>query len=336
MARGEGDAPAHEREPYFFVLARRAVADPTLARLDELLEEFRGTGHYFAGYARDQEGVSQHLERPYAAVEVLRKELTYTDGQGDAEVSMAATRRTAPVSLILVALAGGLSEACTNSTGRDGDGSVAVLSFTTSVTVAPSHPGTTDPRFALELRAYYDRTGGTRVAIGNQRVALASAVSPSQQVSLPMDLTPCLRDQQRTPAGAGCPVRLLLVLWLENNDVKLDYQVLGPFTLTPGEAKTLPAAVPVAEIVGLDVVPPAPTVVIGGSVTLTARFFTVAGDTVSRPVQWSTDNPGIAKVDALGVVTGVSVGRASITAHWGEGQASFSEHVVVTGPPTSP
>ena len=76
MATGEGDAPlVHEREPYFFDLARRAVADPTLARLDELLQEFRGTGHYFAGYARDQEGVSRHLERLYAALELLRKVL---------------------------------------------------------------------------------------------------------------------------------------------------------------------------------------------------------------------------------------------------------------------
>jgi hypothetical protein len=246
---------------------------------------------------------------------------------------MAATWRTAPVPLILVALAGSLSGACTSSTGHDSDGNVAVLRFTTSVNVAPSHVGTLDPRVALELRAHYDQTGGTRVAIGNQRVTLASAESQSQQVSLPVDLTPCLRDQQRIPAGAGCAVRLVLVLWLENNGVKLDYQVLGPFTLMPGKIEILPV-VPLAQIVGFDVVPAAPTVGIGGSVALSARFFTVAGDTVSRPVQWATEHPGIAQVDTLGVVTGVSVGRASIVAHWGEGQASFGETVVVMGPPT--
>ncbi len=88
MARAEGDAPVHEREPYFFLLARRAVADPTLARLDELLEEFRGTGHYVAGYARDQEGVSQHLERLYAAVEVLRKEFTNSSSAKTADAAL--------------------------------------------------------------------------------------------------------------------------------------------------------------------------------------------------------------------------------------------------------
>jgi len=234
---------------------------------------------------------------------------------------------------VVLMLAAGFVHGCA-LTGPDGDADATELSFSTSITVAPSHVGTIDPRYDLELRAYYERAGGTRVPIANQRMTLSSVTSQTQAVSLPLSIGSCLADDQRTPAGPACPVRIVLLLWLVNNGVKLDYQLLGPFTLAPGEGETLPEPIAVAEIVYLDVVPSAPTVAIGGTVALTARFFTVARDVVVRPVEWRTEGPGVATVDATGVVTGLAAGRANIMAHWGEGQSSNGALVTVTAPPT--
>ena len=239
--------------------------------------------------------------------------------------------RTSRISRVLLALAGSLGQGCTTSTHPDGNGNTTVLNFTTAINVAMSYVGTIDPRFELELRAYYERPGSAPVAIGNQTITLASTGSQTEQVSLPMDLTSCSFDKRST-----CPVRIVLVLWLVNNGVALDYQWLGPFTLSPGKITTLPEEVAVAEIVGFDVVPPAPTVSVGGTVPLTALFFTIAADTVARPVQWRSETPQIATVDTVGVVTGIAAGRSTIVAHWGEGQASFGVYVQVTAPPSSP
>ena len=234
-------------------------------------------------------------------------------------------RRT-PRALFVVVLS--LTPGCASFTGPD-TANVTQLSFSTSIAVAPSHVGTIDPRYQLEARAFYERTGGSRVEIDNERITLSSATSQAQPVSLALDIGSCIVDEQRTPAGPGCPVRITLVLWLLNNGVKLDYQHLGPFALISGERKVLADTVAIAEIVFLDVSPSSPSVFVGGTVALDARFFTVAGDTVRRPVEWRTESPSIASVDAAGVVTGISTGRATIVAHWGEGQASAGQYVTV-------
>ena len=232
-----------------------------------------------------------------------------------------------------LALATGFAHGCA-LTGPDGRIEATELSFSTSITVAPSRVGTTDRLLDLELRAYYEREGDTQVPIANQRITLMSATSQSQPVSLPLDIGSCLADDQRSPAGPGCPVRIVLVLWLVANGVTLDYQRLGPFPLAPGEGRALADPIAVTEIVSLDVVPSAPTITVGGTVTLAARFFTFAGDVVVRPVEWRAQSPAVASVNSAGVATGLAAGRTNITAHWGEGQSSYDARVTVTAPPT--
>jgi hypothetical protein len=244
------------------------------------------------------------------------------------ERGMTIRRPSGATTLLLLALAGGSGIGCGSST-HPAAGATTVLNFTTLIAVSMIHPGTPLPRFDLELRASYEPTGGPPVAIGNQTITLATVASQTQGVSLPIDLTPCLLDNRGRSTPATCPVHIVLLLWLVNNGVKLDYQMLGPIPLSPGAITTLPGPVTVAQVVGLDVVPPAPTVASGDTVSLDARFFTISGDTVTRPVVWGTDRPSIARVDTAGVITGVAPGQATITAYWGEGQASFSVSVEV-------
>ena len=227
-----------------------------------------------------------------------------------------------------------LALGCAALTGPDTAG-IARLSFAASIAVAPSQVGTIDPRYVLELRSFYERTGGSRVEIGNERITLSSATTQTQPVSLTLDVASCLLDERRTPAGPGCPVRIALLLRLVGTGITLDYQFLGPFALVSGERKALADKVAVAQIVFLDVWPSSPTIVVGGTVALHARFFTVVGDTVRRPVEWRTETPSIASVDAAGIVTGLAPGRATIVAHWGEGQSAAGQYVTVNASSTS-
>lgn len=233
-------------------------------------------------------------------------------------------RRTRAALSLLLAIASGASQGCGST---EPDPAATVLNFTTAVSFALVHVGTLDPRYDLELRAYYEPTRGAPIAIGTQLIHLAAVDSQSQPVSLSMDLTPCRSDR---PAASTCPVHVVLLLWLVNNGVKLDYQVLGPYDLSAGGITTLPGEVPVAEVVSMDVLPMAPTLAVGDTVALATRFFTFAGDTVARPVTWGSDKPTIASVDTAGVVIGRAAGQAIITAYWGEGQSSFGTGVQVT------
>jgi hypothetical protein len=68
---------------------------------------------------------------------------------------------------------------------------------------------------------------------------------------------------------------------------------------------------------------------VGGTVQLTATTRIFTGDPRSGvPLTWSSDNPGVAKVDAGGVVTGVEPGRAAITATIGSATATTKVNVV--------
>ena len=62
------------------------------------------------------------------------------------------------------------------------------------------------------------------------------------------------------------------------------------------------------------VVAPIASVVAGGSAQLRAQTFTATGIPRSDPqLTWTSDAPAIARVDAAGVVSGLAVGRATIT-----------------------
>ena len=86
-----------------------------------------------------------------------------------------------------------------------------------------------------------------------------------------------------------------------------------------GFAFTLFVSVPVPNELGAVVVSPSSThVAPGNTFPLDAVVRTGAGGVLQDPVTWSTSDPAVATVDANGVVTGVGIGTATITATAGQ------------------
>ena len=82
---------------------------------------------------------------------------------------------------------------------------------------------------------------------------------------------------------------------------------------------------PCTTVTSITVAPASSTVRVGSGVTLTA---TVSGTmTDGIPVTWSSSNPEIATVNALGVVTGVALGEVTITATAGGQSATATVKV---------
>jgi uncharacterized protein YjdB len=93
----------------------------------------------------------------------------------------------------------------------------------------------------------------------------------------------------------------------------------GPVTITAtseGQSGSASVTVTPPAVDNVTVLPGAPSVPVGGTVTLTATLRDVNDNILTgRVITWSSDNPGIATVSASGVVTGVSAaGSATITA----------------------
>ena len=68
-------------------------------------------------------------------------------------------------------------------------------------------------------------------------------------------------------------------------------------------------------VAAVAITPTAPTVAVGMTQAMTASAFDARGTTITgRPVSWTTGDPSVAAISAMGVVTGVAVGTTTITA----------------------
>src|SRR5437867_8952085 len=96
-----------------------------------------------------------------------------------------------------------------------------------------------------------------------------------------------------------------------------------------GTAAVTMASVPVASVT---IGPTAPNMYVGGAVQLTAIPKDAAGNAlVGRAISWTSSNAAIATVSASGLVTGVAVGAATITAT-SEGQSGTAAVTVSSVP----
>jgi uncharacterized protein YjdB len=93
-------------------------------------------------------------------------------------------------------------------------------------------------------------------------------------------------------------------------------------------------AVTAVDIASIEIRPGAPTIPIGETMRLTARLIDGEGNELAgRTVSWSSTNGSIASVDGSGVVTGHTLGSATITAS-AEGRTGQTD-VTVTRRPVS-
>jgi WD40 repeat protein len=88
---------------------------------------------------------------------------------------------------------------------------------------------------------------------------------------------------------------------------------------------------PVTPVVSVDVTPASASVLVGGTVQLTATAQDAEGEPLSgRTFTWATDAPAVATVSAAGLVTGMGEGAATITAT-SEGKSGSASVTVTSG-----
>ncbi len=213
------------------------------------------------------------------------------------------------------------------SPGKKGSAGPATIAFTASV---PRKVATATDVVSLNVVASYLRQDGSSVRIGSQVLTLTS--ESSQAVPIPVDVGTCLSDPARDVSASGnstsasCAVVLNLSLLVNGSIV--DEQVVGPLRLAPGLTTTVTQPVTLIDLASVevlqggsavvqatDVVP----VILGATTTLTSRVLDTRGQLVTdRSVVWSSDEPTVATVNgATGVITGVSLGTARISARIG-------------------
>ena len=103
-------------------------------------------------------------------------------------------------------------------------------------------------------------------------------------------------------------------------------------------AFTVYVAAPVRSEAGfVEMIPLAPSLVVGGTVGMGAIVRGVTGNELTgQPVAWASSNPSVATVDSAGVVTGVAVGTATITATSGGRTGSVTVNVAASASTSLP
>ena len=103
-----------------------------------------------------------------------------------------------------------------------------------------------------------------------------------------------------------------------------------------GKSGSVTVTVTVAPVDHVEVQPPDPTVQVGLTITLSATPRDALGNALGdRPVEWASVTPGVATVDAAGIVTGVAVGTTTITATV-EGKVGSTTATFIPAEPVAP
>lgn len=182
------------------------------------------------------------------------------------------------------------------------------------------------------IEASYRRSNQTSVIIA------AATFTPSPgATSLPVsiDLSACLNDTQRlqdddlqTDSGS-CLMNFALTLLTDGQVV--DRQSIGPVELRPGTNVTVSDQVTLIDVTEVRISPTGSVQLgLGSSVTMSATLVSATGGTLGgRAVEWTSDAPGVARVDrSTGVVTTTGVGRARVSATYGSRTGGTDVNVI--------
>ena len=194
--------------------------------------------------------------------------------------------------------------------------------------------GSTTVTAASEGRSASSSVTVTTVPVASVTVTPASG---SLYVGQTVQLTATPKD------SAGNPLTGRVIAWSSDNTTVATVSTSGLVTGKGAGSATITAAtggksgtstitaaiVPVASVV---VSPASASVATGNTVQLTATPKDSAGNTVSgRSITWSSSATSVASVSSSGLVTGVTIGSATITA--ATGGKSGSSAITVTAPP---
>ena len=194
--------------------------------------------------------------------------------------------------------------------------------------------GSTTVTAASEGRSASSSVTVTTVPVASVTVTPASG---SLYVGQTVQLTATPKD------SAGNPLTGRVIAWSSDNTTVATVSTsglvtgkgAGPATITAatggksGTSTITAAIVPVASVV---VSPASASVATGNTVQLTATPKDSVGNTLTgRTITWSSSATSVASVSSSGLVTGVTIGSATITA--ATGGKSGSSAITVTAPP---
>ena len=188
-------------------------------------------------------------------------------------------------------------------------------------------------------------TSGT--ASANTTVTVLGAIAQVVVTPSPADvvinqnvqLTATLRD------AAGAVIAPRNIVWTSSSDAAASVtqdgvvtgKVVGAVTITAtaeGKIGTTTVNVRPVPVSTVTVAPNPLNLVLGQSGTLTATTRDAGGNSLGRPVTWTSDNESVATVSTTGSVTSKSVGTATITAT-SEGKTGSASVVVKNAPVAS-
>ena len=161
-----------------------------------------------------------------------------------------------------------------------------------------------------------------RISVGGRRAAslIISPQSPSVSVGKQSQLSAKVLDQM------GLEMTGQSVSWSSANTSVAQVSSGGLVTAISAGSATISAtssglstsvslSVVSSPVASVQVSPMSASVVVGGSVTLSASAFDAEGNPLSgRAVTWSSQNPTVATVNSAGVVSAVGSGSTSVTA----------------------
>ncbi|MDX2192831.1 MAG: Ig-like domain-containing protein [Gemmatimonadales bacterium] len=179
----------------------------------------------------------------------------------------------------------------------------------------------------VRLVAFYRRADDSRV--DGSTVVLPLQEVATQQVRFPVDLSGCLSDPDRRPAGPDCP--LFIEIELRRGETVVDRQFVGPLALRPGQVFTSTPP-PLFEVTSVTVTPPGAELLVAQTVQLAAALRDAQQRPIERQVLWTSTNPAVATVSQAGLVTAVAAGTAQIRAV--AGVATGTATVTVANPPS--
>ncbi|MEZ4587304.1 MAG: Ig-like domain-containing protein [Gemmatimonadales bacterium] len=160
----------------------------------------------------------------------------------------------------------------------------------------------------LEVRPYYQRDDRSLSLLESLTTPIAG--TGTQQVTLEIDLSGCLADQDRESGFDGCPLRLALLLRSAQGDV-VDSAGAGPLDLRPGGSVSTPA-ITLRAIGSVSAAASRDTIGPGEATPAQAVVRDRQGGTLEKAVLWRSDQPSIATVSPGGLVVGVAAGMATI------------------------
>lgn len=187
---------------------------------------------------------------------------------------------------------------------------------------------------AVTITATSDQKSGTAALTVDVRVAAVNVAIANAQLEVG-DTEPA----QVTVKDLDGNAMAHEVSWTSSNPAVATVDAHGVVTAAGTGTATISAtAHDQTGAVTVTVVVPAASVLISGTqseplevgltLQLTAVVKDAAGNTLDRPVTWTSANPDIATVDANGLVTGVGRGTVTITATAGKVSATASVRVV--------